>query len=627
MSPASYSPPVPMARFVKLLAIALVVAVLYAAQAVLKPLALAILLSFLLALPVRALERRGLKRPWAVAAVSLLAFSVLTLVAWLMAAQLLELARELPGYRHNMLAKVHDIRASGSGTPWARALDVLEEVGQELSGHSPRRRGGPPPPPEPAPVTISDDSPLTTWIGPLLEPLGAALAVAVLVVFFLIEREELRNRLIRLAGQSSIAATTQALIDASQRVGHYLLMQLWINLAFGVPLTLGLWAIGVPNFLLWGALAVVLRYLPYVGPWLSAAPPILLALAIFPDWWHAGLTAALFFGLELLTSQFVEPLAYGSRVGVTPVALIIAALFWTWLWGFVGLILAAPLTVCLVVLGRSVSQLEFLSILFSDEPALAPPVGLYQRLLSQDLLETMTLADQFARENGRVALFDRLLLPALRLAERDRSRDALTEEQEIFVHQALRDMVDEAAARSAREPEAPASPEVPAEGAAVAAPKPAWLCLPAASEADEIAGLMLTQLAREECAMPPILESPRRLLQEIVAEIEKAGATAVCISIVLPGSLIKARSLCKRLRSTLPELRLVIGLWDGSEDPRTAASFVAAGAQQVVTTLAEALAALCPESPLVQREAAQAPPALPAASRLTLKTADVALRR
>jgi predicted PurR-regulated permease PerM len=590
MSPTTPSLQAPAsARLFKLLAVALVVGMLYAAQEVFKPLALAILLSFLLALPIRALERRGLRRPFAVSIVTVFAFLVLTSLAWLMTTQLLELARELPGYRQNMLAKVRTVRDSGNGTPLARALDVLTEVGQELSGHAQRHgRGRAAAEPVPAPVTISDESTLdslSSWIAPLLAPLGSAAAVAVLVVFFLLEREELRNRLIRLAGQSQIVATTQALADAGQRVGRYLLMQLWVNISFGVPLTLGLMAIGIPNALLWGILAVVLRYLPYVGPWLAAFPPLLLSLAIFPDWTHAALTAGLFAVLELLTNQLVEPFAYGSRLGVTPVALIVAALFWTWLWGFVGLVLAAPLTVCLVVLGRSVSHLEFLSILFGDEPALSPPFRLYQRLLAMDPLEAMTLAAQFSGEKGRAELFDGLLLPVLRLEEQDRYRDALSDEHQASVLQALREMVDESAALEAQETGGP--PELP---------KASWVSLPAANEADELAALLLVQLAREQHQVAPVQLSSQRLVQEIAATIKEEGATAVCISTVPPGSVLRARSLCKRLRAASPTLRIVVGLWDGADDERTPASLIEAGADKVVTTLHEALRLLCPES-------------------------------
>ena len=229
--------------------------------------------------------------------------------------------------------------------------------------------------PEPQPLQV-----LRTIIGPLIEPLATGGIIVVVVIFMLIKREDLRDRFIRLVGASDLHRTTEALQDAGKRVGQYLLMQLIVNATYAMPIGIGLWVIGVPNALLWGLLALVLRFVPYIGPIIAAIFPIVLALAVDPGWTMLIWTVALFVAVELISNNVVEPWLYGSRTGLSPVAIIVAAIFWTWLWGPLGLLLSTPLTVCLVVLGRHVPQFQFLDVLFGSEPVLEPHEALYQRL-------------------------------------------------------------------------------------------------------------------------------------------------------------------------------------------------------------------------------------------------------
>jgi predicted PurR-regulated permease PerM len=412
-------------RLAKLAAVILAVAVLYVAGDVLQPLALATLLAFLLAPASRGLERLGLRRWVAVGAVTTLAFLALALVAWLVMAQVIDLADGIARYRGNLIAKVRALQEAPG--PVERANEVLTELGEEIAaGDRETASNGPP-------LVVTElrgpFARLAAAAEPLLGPLGTFAVVAVFVVFFLLEREDLRDRLIRLAGEDQLLLTTQAIDDAGRRVSRYLLAQLLVNVLYGIPVGIGLWLIGVPNAPLWGLLAVVLRYLPYLGPWLAAAAPLVLALGAFPDWTRPLLVLALFAALELVINNLVEPYVYGAQVGLSPVALLLAALLWTWLWGPLGLMLAAPLTVCLAVLGQHVPQLEFLAVVFGDGPALPPASRLYQRLLAGDTVEAAALVDQQLTANGRSALYEDVLRPAVALAERDRQRGALDGER------------------------------------------------------------------------------------------------------------------------------------------------------------------------------------------------------
>ena len=433
-------------------------------------------------------------------------------------------------------------------------------------------------------VLSSPASPLEVFsgvFGTVLGVLGSAGIVIVLVVFFLIRREDLRDRFIHLIGKEQVTVTTQMLEDAGTRVSRYLSMLLLINATFGIAVGIGLYLIGVPNAILWGILAATLRFVPYVGPWIAAAMPIGLSMAISTGWVAPLLTIGLFLALELFSNNVMEPWLYGKRTGVSAVAVLVAAVFWTWLWGVVGLLLATPLTVCLLVIGKHVPQLSFLDILLGNEPVFEPKRRVYQRLLAGDQEEATELVDDDLENRSLVEVYDTLLIPALALAETDWHRGELDENRHKFILQSLREIIHE---RGEGQPEAPAK-EGAEEGSA---PRPCILCLPARDEADEIAGMMLAQL----------LATGERLVQsvsftaaasELVDLVERRKPDVVCISATPPAAVMHARHLCKHVRSRFPEVPVVVGLWNAQGDLSKARTRIGgAGTTHVVATLAEA---------------------------------------
>jgi hypothetical protein len=450
-------------------------------------------------------------------------------------------------------------------------------------------------------------------IAPLLGPLGMASLVLLLVIFMLLDREDLRSRIIRLIGQGRISATTRAMDDAGHRVARYLLMQLVVNVTYGIPVAVGLYFIGVPNAMLWGAFATVLRFIPYVGPWIAAAFPIILSLAVSDSWWSPLLTIGLFVVLELLSNNVMEPWLYGKYTGVAPLALIVAAVFWTWLWGPVGLVLATPLTVCLVVMGRHVPRLSFLSIVLSDDEALTPAEDCYHRLLTPGDRDELELVESYLKANSLTALYDTVFIPVLAAAENDAREERLEPAQLSYVQQSMRDIIEDLGTR----------PTLPARMAALArtetvaceapgaalmlAPDCRVYCLPARADRDELAGTMLVQLARQEGFGAQ--NAPSQLVAgELLGLTEKADVDVVCISVVAPSTVIHARYLCLKLRAVLPKLKIVVGLWDETEGLTEATKRLRdSGADEVVTTLADALVQIARLAPVLTEEMTPAP--------------------
>ena len=360
-----------------LVATVIVVGALYFGRDVFVPLALAGLLCFALAPLITALRRRGLPRTPAVITVVILAFLGIFAFGFVVAGQVYQLGASLPRYEYNIREKVRSLQSSApGGSLIERAAEVLRDLRQDIEdatqppteeqGTSPLQPEASEPDPIPVQVRQPDPAPLQmlqTVVGPLVQPLATTGIVIVFVVFMLLQREDLRDRFIRLVGSRDLHRTTQALGDAAERVGRYLLMQLLVNVAYGIPIGIGLWLIGVPNPLLWGMLSVVLRFVPFIGPILAAAFPLALSIAVDPGWTMLLWTAALFIVLEMISGNIVEPWLYGASTGLSSIAILAAAVFWTWLWGPVGLLLSTPLTVCLVVLGRHVPQFGFLNVL------------------------------------------------------------------------------------------------------------------------------------------------------------------------------------------------------------------------------------------------------------------------
>ncbi|TIW65397.1 MAG: AI-2E family transporter, partial [Mesorhizobium sp.] len=438
------------------------VAALYFGREVFLPIAVALLLTFAIAPVVASLKRAGVPRLPAVVASVLGAFAALALFSFVVATQVSDLAQNIPVYQINILTKIRALKESGlGGGIIARLSGVIERVGQEIERQEPQLPSAAETPKrDPIPVEIvAHEKPLQVLqnlIAPLLSPLASAGLVIVVVIFMLMEREDLRDRFIRLVGYGDLHRTTQALQDAGKRVGQYLLMQLVVNIVYAVPITIGLWVLGIPNALLWGMLALALRFVPYIGPIIGALLPLFLALAVAPGWALLLWTAALFIVMELITGNVIEPWLYGSRTGLSPLAIIVAAIFWTWLWGPLGLVLSTPLTVCLVVLGRHVPQFEFLDVLFGNEPVLEPHARLYQRLLAGDPDEATDHAEEYLEDKYLFEFYDKVAIPALLLGEHDRMRGVLDDEQRRLVAgsaEALVANLDDSAQQEAEEEE------------------------------------------------------------------------------------------------------------------------------------------------------------------------------
>jgi predicted PurR-regulated permease PerM/methylmalonyl-CoA mutase cobalamin-binding subunit len=616
------------------LLMAFVIATLYFARDLLIPLALAALLTFLLAPLVTRLER-WIGRIAAVLLVVTMIFSMIGMAGWVLTRQLVDLATRLPDYKVNIETKLHSFQLP-SGGAFKRLSETVEELKKDFRGADapivsqvPGKPGTAVAVPVSAaptlPVQVVETSKanplqlLQVIISPLLGPLGTTGLVILLVIFMLLKREDLRSRLIRLIGQGRISATTHALDDANHRVSRYLLMQLVVNVTFGIAVAIGLFFIGVPNAILLGAFATVLRFIPYIGPWIAAAFPIILSLAVSPSWMMPLLTLGLFVLLELICSNIVEPWLYGSSTGVSSIALVVAAVFWTWLWGPIGLMLATPLTVCLVVMGRHVPQLSFLSIMLSDEEALTPAEQCYHRLLTVGLNEASELVDAYVKANSLTALYDAVLIPVITAAETDHQRGSLDNEQRDFVEQDIRDIIEDLGTgrpapesrlfEDKRETEHSPPP--------TQAPACRVCCLPARADRDEIAGTMLVHLLQQQGFQAQ--NAPAKLVAgELVKMVDEADVDAACISVVAPSTVIHARYLCAKLRAQLPNLKIVVGLWGATENIIQAAQRLRdSGASEVVTTLADALVQLAELAPPVDKD-----PGLSALGELKLLDSD-----
>ena len=555
---------------------ALIAAALYAARAVFIPVALAVLLAFLLAPAVSLVQRRGLGRVVSVLLVVLLVFSAMGAATWGIATQITTLIDELPRYRANLRQKISDLRGASKGT----ALEKMQSTAKEVIGELNKPDKSDKAAERPVPVVVQP-SPASSWHLPTIaQALASAGLVIVLVVFMLIERHEMRNRLIRLIGHGRLALTTRALDDAAQRITNYLLMQSAINASFGLAVGLGLLAIGLPYALLWASLAGLLRFIPYVGTWMAVLLPVALSLAVFPSWTQPFLVIALFVILEPLIFFVIEPLLYGHSAGVSQVALLVAVAFWTWLWGPVGLVLATPLTVCLVVLGKYVPALEFISVLMADEPALETDVSYYQRLLAADEAEASQIVRGFLRTQPPETVYDAVLVPALAHARGDREHQWLTDEEEQVVVRVTGDIL---ATLRAERPAPTSSPAAAIVGC------------PARDALDELALVMLRDLlASIPCEME--VTPAGMLASEIVSLVGERRPGIACIGFVPPGGLAQTRYLCKRLRAQFPDLRIVVGRWGpapGIDEARRL--LLSDGADVVAATLLETKAqlALC----------------------------------
>lgn len=630
----------------------IVVAALYLAQEVLIPLALAFLLTFLLAPMVHMLERRRVPRVPAVLTVVIAVFLVIGTLGWVVVGQVIDLANSLDQYKGNIVAKIEKVESKGGF--FSRMSRFGQEVGKDLdkpttqqSATEPaaeiaaqevaRRTNNPktvteaskaavpnpatqPTKENPLPVAVVQPRPspveaLEKYAGLVLGPLGTAGIVLVFVIFMLLSREDLRDRVIRLVGYGQMHVTTRALDDAATRISRYLTAQAIVNGTYGAAIALGLWIIGrtlgdhpFPNVILWGLLCAVLRFIPYIGPWIASAFPLAIAFAVYHGFGVFGAVVGLFVFIELLSNNFMEPWLYGSSTGMSTIAILVSAVFWTWLWGPVGLLLATPLTVCLVVLGKYVPQLSFLDVMLGDEPVLEPHERVYQRLLAMDQEEAAEIAEEYLAKMRLEDVYDEVLMPALAMGEQDRHRGRLDETRKDFIRDAMRDVVDEVmeqnrermlrAAAAITEAEAkgvepPKDLVAPAkQDAATTLPSGAdvsVVILPAHDPADEIAGTMIANALQVRGYRVKVV-SFEALASEMVETVEREKADVVVVSALPPAAVTHSRYLCKRLHARFPDIESVVGLWTWKGDrDKAKGRITCTRSVRLVTTLCEAV--------------------------------------
>lgn len=585
----------------QLLAVCLTVTViggLYLAKTVIFPLALALLLAFILAPLVTRLERIRVPRVTAVLCVILTAGAILGTIGWTVFTQLLEVVESFPAYRLNVQSKVETFRESKT-TKFRRAQSELNWISQQIAAISSETTGVQEHPGK-TPLGSSPDRPLSVQevgrspgrvetfdgaVGVLL----TILLVVVFTFFMLLNREELRNRLIRLTGKGRLNLMTQAMDDASRRVSRYLSLQLLVNASFGLIIAIFLQLLGLPHALLWGFLACLLRFIPYIGAPIAAALPLALSIAVFDGWTKTLLIMATFLAMELLTANFVEPHVYGRYTGLSSLAILIAAIFWSLIWGPVGLILSVPLTVCLVVVGSHVPSLGFLTILLGDQPVMPPEAHYYQRLLASDEHEARQVIETYLEDKSVPQLYDAVLIPALNLAEQDRHSNALDQATVDFITLTTKELVDELSFRKdageqteATKAGSEASPE---QEMALRAKR--IVCIPVRDDADEIVGTMLAQVLEQSGYTAKAISIGT--VDGMIAEALKFEPDIVCLSAMPPYAVSHARNLYRRMRVRNQSLRMVIGLWNYSEDPVKAANEISGGElNQISTNLGQA---------------------------------------
>jgi len=589
-------------RLLILVGIVVVIAGLYFGRQVLIPLALAVVLAFLLTPFVALLEKGHFGRVPSVLAALVLSFALLTAAGWGVANQLMEILSHLPDYKANIHSKIQAISAPGSGG-FSKARATVNDLSKELSAASETEANKKLPNGGKQPITVQVAAPphnaaeyLEDVVGPLTGILETAGIVVIFAFFILLKREDLRNRLFRLAGSGQLNVMTQALDEASKRLGRYLLLQFLVNAGYGVLFGLGVYAIGIPHALLWGVLGGLLRFVPYVGTPIATLFPMALALAVFPGWSQVGLTFLTYLFLELIIANFIEPWLYGAHTGVSSFAILVAAVFWVMLWGPVGLVLSTPLTVCLILMGRYVPQLDFLEILLGDEPVLSPQVHFYQRLLALDDDEARDIAARYLKENPIGNLYESVLIPALGLAEKDRHMNVLDETRSKFIHQSTRELIEELYEGSQATP-IPGTDVSGTDGSSAIAVDVRALsgqriiCIPVRDEADEIVATMAMQLLRRAgCNADALPVSP---ISTMFEQLEQLQPAVICVSALPPFAAGRARALCRQLRQRHPKAKIVLGLWEFPGGVAKAQERVGVGCADIIgTSLAQIVSLL-----------------------------------
>jgi len=593
--------------------VALIATFLYVAREVLIPIALAILLSFVLSPVVRLLERCHLPRSLSVVTVVLIAFGVIFALGSLLVSQVNQLAADLPSYRSTLSDKIKSVRgvAGGSGT-LERASEVLKDLSKEIEAPKPDASGatsrlpGLTSKPIPVEVRQPEASALQTFVAlitPLVNPLAMTGIVVIFVIFILLQREDLRSRLIRLAGAHDLQKTTLAIDEAGYRLSRLLLAQLALNAGFGLIIGLGLWLIGVPSAPLWGILAMALRFVPYIGAVIAAILPLIVAAAVGEGWSMVLWTAALFLVVEPLTGHVIEPMLYGHSTGLSPVAIVVSATFWTWLWGPIGLVLATPLTICLVVLGRHVERLEFLEVILGNEPALSPPQLLYQRLLAGDPVEVIDQAQEFLKEKSLIEYYDDILLEGIRLAELDARKGLLEEDRAVRIKETVAEVLDDLSSHEDMRAEnsvpdgdaskllqltkAEADPSLDATNALPEEWKEERvLCIPGIGQLDEAVALVVAQVLRKR-GFGVRAEQAESLSVSRIFTLDTKGISAICVCYIESASAAQIGYAVRRLRRKVPHAFILIALLGNhSLGEETEQLRYASNADAIDTTLA-----------------------------------------
>jgi predicted PurR-regulated permease PerM len=599
-----------------------IIAALYFGREVFLPIVLAVLLSFVLAPLVDLLRKLKIGRIAAVVATILVALTVILSLGGVIGLQLADLGSELPRYEVTVREKLDGLRSGMVG----RLSGVVRHLGREINNAAQdpaakERAAAPAEEAKPTPVEVREPEPTPIvlaqrFLAPVLQPLATTGIVLIVCVFILLQREDLRDRMIRLFGARDLHKTTIAMDDAARRLSRYFLTQLGLNAVFGILISTGLWAIGVPSPVLWGVFAALMRFVPYIGAFVAALLPMALAAAVDPGWSMLLWTAALFLVTEPVMGQVVEPLVYGHSTGLSPFAVLVAAIFWTWLWGPIGLVLATPLTVCLVVLGRHVERLEFLDVLLGDRPALTPVENFYQRLLADDPDEALEHAEQLLKERSLSSYYDEVALKGLQLAVNDAQRDVLTKGQLARMKDGIQALVADLSVYDDVEPPAkeapnpgpggltkdeqklPKVPPVPETAPPEVELASSWrseapiLCVAGRGPLDEAASEMLAQLVSKHglCARVVPHEAVSRTNVET---LDVSGVAMVCVSYLdISGNPAHLRYLLKRLRSRVPNAPILVGLWPADDavltDPELRGIV---GADYYVTSLRDAVAA------------------------------------
>lgn len=614
-------PPSNLSRLITLITVVTVVGILYFAHAILVPLALAILFTFVLTPLVTRLERWGVNRAVAVVGVVLICCLIVLFIGWIVGGQLSNLADNLDRYRGTIEQKI--VAFSPRNGTWMKLTRVANELEEKMEKPATQPAthpttaqsstqpttvpaeavaetlgdGIPPPGPPPIPVSVvqTRTAPISVfeqYLGLALGPLATAGLVIIFVIFILLRREDLRDRLIKLVAHGSLTITTQAIDDAGARISRYLLMQSIVNICFGFAMGLGFRIIGIPNAFLWGLLCTVLRFIPYIGTWLAACFPLSLALAVFPDNRHLLYTAIFYVTGEIVVANFIEPYLYGSSTGMSEVAVLLAAVFWAWLWGPIGLLLSTPLTTILVVVGKHFPQMAFLDTLLSDTPVLDPHMRYYQRLLALDENESGELVEEYLEKMPLENVYDVVVIPALAIAEEDRRHNQLNEERQQFITTAVGHHIERLAKRreellkAAHEPASelkkvidslPLMNSEKATGAQskfhatpiTGRPEIHVVCFPAHSDADALIAAMLAQCLQIRGFSASFVDAAM-LAGEMVQKIADESTNIVAISALPPRAVRSARYLCKRIQAADPKLPIAVGLWNLQVEMRLA---------------------------------------------------------